>query len=72
MKAYLLTVLINDHDNLGAEGIEEVLSNARYPNHCINPIVIKVKEAEIGEWHDDHPLNGGDNLEEIKRLFSDD
>jgi hypothetical protein len=46
MKAYLLTVLINDHDNLGAEGIEEVLINARYPNHCINPIVIKVKEAE--------------------------
>ncbi len=57
MKAYLVKLFIVDHDELGAADIKSVLENARYPNHCIDPCVFEVQEADIGEWSDDHPLN---------------
>lgn len=71
MKAYLLSVLIVDHDNNQEDGIRFVLENTHYSNNCINPIVISVKEAEIGEWEDDNLLNNGtkDREAEVKRLF---
>jgi len=58
MKAYRLEVLIIDHDDVGPDGIVAVIENTRYPNRCIDPIVEGVAVADIGEWHDDHPLNG--------------
>ncbi len=71
MKAYKIELLIIDFDGLGPEGIKSELENTKYSNHCINPKVKKVKEEDIGEWDDDHPLNKfSTQNEEYERLFS--
>lgn len=57
MKAYKVELLIIDHDNVGEEGIREVLENESYPNHCIAPRVKSIEGRDIGEWTDEHPLN---------------
>lgn len=57
MRAYKVELLIIDHDELGEDVIRDTLENTRYPNHCMSPHVRAVKSADIGEWHDDHPLN---------------
>lgn len=70
MKAYKLEILIIDNDNIGGTNIIEVLENQHYPNYCISPIVKDIVEADIGEWHDDHPLNKKSTYDiEYKRLF---
>lgn len=70
MKAYLVTVMVIDHDRIGAKEIGSVIENARYPNHCISPRVMSVLEKGIGRWSDDHPLNQTATWrEEAKRLF---
>jgi hypothetical protein len=66
MKAYLASVLIVDHENYGMEDAKVCLSSLRgwYPS------VIDCKEADIGEWDDDHPLNKLDTIKaECDRLF---
>lgn len=68
MKAYLLSVLILDFDELGEE-VKDVLEQTYYPNDCINPKVIDLKEIDVGEWHDGHPLNKEMENSEIKKLF---
>lgn len=71
MKAYKLEVLIINHDNLDIHDIKEVLENANYSNDCIWPQIQNIKEVDIGEWSDDHPLNQKSTCEtEYKRLFS--
>ena len=64
MKAYVMQVVVIDHNNTGPEGIKDVLANTHYPNHCISPEVVGVEEHDIGEWDDSHPLNqkGTDTL----------
>ena len=57
MKAYKIEILIIDFDEVGADGITDVIENTRYPNRCISPDVKSVESADIGEWYDDHPLN---------------
>jgi hypothetical protein len=57
MKAYLLTVLVIDHDKIGEAEVKSVLEDARYPNRCIGPLVQNIETFDIGEWSDDHPLN---------------
>lgn len=57
MKAYKVELLIIDHDKVGCEGIINVIENQKYPNWCISPEVIGIKEADIGEWYDQHPFN---------------
>lgn len=57
MKAYRVTLVILDTDELGGEGIKEEILSAHYANDCISPHVVRVEEADIGEWTDDHPLN---------------
>lgn len=70
MKAYKVEILIVDHDRCGADGIKDVIENSRYPNRCISPYVMEIKEAEIGEWHDGHPLNFHSTApDEYKKLF---
>jgi hypothetical protein len=69
MKAYKVTLLIIDHDELGSEGITEEIQNIRYPNNCISPSVMCIEERDIGEWTDNHPLNGTDSDQEFDRLF---
>lgn len=72
MKAYRLTVTVVDHDGVGGEGITRAIEGARYPNHCISPTVLRVDEADIGRWHDGHPLNHADKAgPEAARLFGD-
>lgn len=56
MKAYKLTVLVVDHDEVGDE-ISDMIECARYPNHAIAPRVIDIQSIDIGEWDDEHPLN---------------
>lgn len=57
MKAYRVTFVVIDHDRLGADEIQSVVEDTRYPNHCLHPRVTEIEEADIGEWSDDHPLN---------------
>jgi hypothetical protein len=57
MKAYKVELLIIDIDEVGEADIEYLLKSARYPNRCINPIVMDIKGKDIGEWDDNHPLN---------------
>ena len=70
MKAYKVEILIIDFDNMSQDDVESVIENTKYPNRCISPDVISIEEADIGEWHDDHPLNRGDKMKaEYARLF---
>ena len=70
MKAYKLEVLVVDFDEVGSNGIVDVLENTKYPNYCIDPQVQDIMEADIGEWSDEHPFNQRDKCsEEFKRIF---
>lgn len=70
MKAYKVEILVVDHDGLGADEIKSVFENIKYPNWCMYPEVKHITERDIGEWHDDHPLNLHSTAErEYKRLF---
>ncbi len=70
MKAYKVELLIVDHDEIGPDGILEVLQNTHFPNRCILPSVMNIIEKDIGEYGDDHPLNDTLKCEgEYKRIF---
>lgn len=70
MKAYELTIKIIDLDEIGPDEIKDVLEHTRYANRCIAPEVLNIREADIGEWSDDHPLNRRDTAKaEWRRLF---
>jgi hypothetical protein len=70
MKAYKLEILIIDFDGLGSKGIIEELENTRFANDCIDPKVMDIEERDIGEWHDEHPLNPSISAEEeYKKLW---
>ena len=69
MKAYRLEIIIVDHDELGREAIISELEDTKYSNRCISPKVRSVTEADIGEWHDDHPLNKHAAAAELNRIF---
>ena len=73
MKAYKVTVLVIDLDEIGQEEIETVIENTTYPNRCISPTITAIEKADIGEWSDEHPLNGGKTWRaEYQRLFRSD
>lgn len=57
MKAYKITLLFIDFDNVGKEGAKELIESARLPNRIDPGTVMSIEEADIGAWHDDHPLN---------------
>lgn len=70
MKVYKVEILVIDHDGIGPEGIKDEFENTKYGNRCMYPDVMDIQEREIGEWHDDHPLNFADKQkEEYERLF---
>jgi hypothetical protein len=70
MQIHKIVLTIIDFDEIGAESCREVLENTKYPNRCISPDVLSVETREIGEWHDDHPLNDeATAAAEITRLF---
>lgn len=71
MKVYKVELMIIDHDSLGINGIIHELENGSYPNDCIHLNIMNIRERDIGEWHDDHPLNNRYTSEkEYIRLFS--
>lgn len=68
MKAYKVEVLVLDFEQYGKEQIELMLENVRGLFCSVHDI----KEADIGEWTDDHPLNHRTTSgEEFKRLFEE-
>lgn len=68
-QVHKLTVMIVDHDHCGAVEVQDVLENARYPNRCIDPAVLKMETVEV-LWTDDHPLNHhATQKAEFERLF---
>lgn len=69
MKAYKLEVLIINHDQMDEGEIISVLENANYPNDCVSPRVMRSESVDIGEWHDDHPLNARNCFEAYEELF---
>lgn len=70
MKAYKVEILIIDMDELGTEEIKNQMENVKYPNYCLSPHIMDIKEADIGEWSDNHPLNKNTTWkEEYKKLF---
>ena len=68
MKAYKVEILVIDHDGLGGNGIREAFEDTKYPNRCIIPDVMAMESADIGEWHDEHPMNISVDAE-YARLF---
>lgn len=69
MKAYKVEVLVLDFEQYGKEQIELMLENVRGLFCSVHDI----KEADIGEWTDDHPLNSSKTASaEFKRLFKED
>jgi len=70
MKAHLMTVLIIDFDELGADEAKNELEAANYPNDCLSPYVLEIETKDIGSWADHHPLNfyTTDKLKYFKEL----
>jgi hypothetical protein len=70
MQIHKIVLTIIDFDEIGAESCREVLENTKYPNRCISPKVHGIETREIGQWHDEHPLNHEETAAaEITRLF---
>lgn len=69
MKVYKITLLVVDHDALGAAEVKSVIENTNYPNSCIAPTVIGTDTREVA-WSDDHPLNNSKTERaDFQRLF---
>ena len=67
MKAYLLEVLVIDHEGYGVNDAKITIEQGDG-----FMTVISSKEADIGEWDDEHPLNYTDKQKaECERLFKD-
>lgn len=60
MNAYLLAVLVIDHDQMSVDAVADTIEDQKYPNRCIYPYVLGREVYNIGEWDDDHPLNQRD------------
>ena len=68
---YKIELCVIDHDEIGADGIAEVLQDTKYPNRCIKPKVVTIEGKDIGEWDDNNLLNYRDTQkQELARLFS--
>lgn len=68
-KVHKVVLLIVDHDNVGVNGIAQVLQDANYPNDCISPKVMGTETTEV-MWSDKHPLNNGETVSEtFEELF---
>lgn len=56
MRIHKIIVLVVDYDDLGGMAVRNVLEEARYPNRCIHPRVMRVESRDV-KWSDEHPLN---------------
>lgn len=50
-----MEIIVNDHERAGADGIKALIED--YGSKYIAPMVLDIKEMDIGDWSDDHPLN---------------
>jgi len=67
MKAYKIELLVLDFESVGQEDIVTLIEQIKY----IHASVMNIQEKDIGNWHDDHPLNKTNTQkEEYSRLFS--
>ena len=68
MKAYKIEVLVIDHQNLGLDAVVCELANVKH----LWSQVVKTKEAEIGAWCDEHPLNHRETFKAtLAKLFDE-
>lgn len=56
VKVHRVVLMVVDRDDLGAEGVSQVLEATKYPNWCIAPRVREVQTRTV-DFHDQHPLN---------------
>jgi len=71
MKAYKIEIMVVDLDEIGEEKIKSLIEHTRYTGRCMRPEVMKIETRDIGEWHDDHPLNLKNATKaEYERLFA--
>lgn len=70
MKVFKVVLMVLDFDEVGSEGIKDLIEGARYPNRAISPRVIDLEARDIGDWYDDHPLNQKGSREAFERLFA--
>ena len=69
MKVFKLEVMVIDEDITDLEQAKSLIESTRFANHS-HVSLITAREAEIGEWDDDNPLNCWDTQEaEMNRLF---
>ena len=72
MKAYKITLLFIDFDEVGKDEAKDLIESARLPNHIHPGTVMSIEEADIGAWHDDHPLNKFSTMAEtFAEIFPD-
>ena len=65
-----VTLLIVDHDGVGANEVSDLIEMQKFPNWCISPNVMDIQTRQI-EWSDDHPLNCTGSEDEFKRMFAE-
>lgn len=66
-KVYKLVLMFVDHDNLGEQGVKDLIHHTRYPLHILAPVVMDAESVEV-EWDDGHPLN---YISQRDRAFAD-
>jgi hypothetical protein len=67
MIAYKHSIIVVDFEGNGQEEITYLLKDNKYCNVSI----LDIKEKDIGEWSDDHPLNNKDTqVEYCEKVFN--
>jgi hypothetical protein len=69
MKVFKIELMVIDFDEVGQDGVRNVIENTKYPNRCIAPDVVSIEQREI-EWDDSHPLNRAGSHDEFRRMFA--
>lgn len=68
MKAIKVELIFINHENIREEeDVRHELKNVKY----LYPTILSLKSKEIGEWHDDHPLNKKETFSKTaKEIFN--
>ena len=64
MKAYIANLVIVAENNVGEKGVVSWLEDWF---DDIHPAVMSIKEYDIGEWSDEHPLNTKEGTDKFFR-----
>lgn len=66
MKAHKIEILVLDFEDYGVDEYNAIIEQ----NKHLNSRVLKSNTFEIGEWSDDHELNG--SMSDIQKWFNND